>query len=158
MSRKVIGAAAATALAAAAPLAVPKVQQWEGRSNVPYLDLAKKWTVCDGETNVTMRAYSDAECDAMTRRAIYDVYGPKVIECAPGLVERVPTLAASIVLSYNIGTAAFCRSTIARRFNAGDWRGGCEGFPAWSYVGKQFVQGLRNRRLDEMALCYRGAA
>ena len=39
---------------------------------------------------------------------------------------------AATRLSFNIGVVAFCRSTAARRFNAGDWRGGCDAFLAWN--------------------------
>jgi lysozyme len=57
------------------------------------------------------------------------------MQCVPGLKDRPNQLAASVSLAYNIGTAAFCRSTVARRFNADQWRAGCDAFLAWRYAG-----------------------
>ena len=49
-----------------------------------------------------------------------------------------------------------CRSTAARRFNAGDWRGGCEAFLMWNKAGGRPVRGLTLRRQRERALCMKG--
>lgn len=141
---------------AAIALATPLIQKWEGRSLDPYQDIVKVWTVCDGETRVQMRRYTHAECDAMTAKAIQGDFGPKVLTCTPGLRDRPNQLAAAISLSYNIGSANYCRSTVARRFNAGNWRGGCDAFRMWNMAGGLFVRGLANRREDERAVCLKG--
>jgi lysozyme len=47
---------------------------------------------------------------------------------------------------------------VAREFNAGRWRKGCDGFGAWVNAGGKRVQGLVNRRADERALCLKDAA
>lgn len=60
---------------------------------------------------------------------------------------------AAIQLSYNIGQTAFCKSTVVRRWNAGDYAGGCEAFLMWNRVGGKVVQGLVNRRQKERRLC-----
>lgn len=153
-SRKLIGGVSAAAIVIATPL----IMKWEGRRNDPYQDIVKIWTVCDGQTNVPMRHYSDDECDAMLADTLASDYAGPIARCVPGLKDRPYVFAASLSLSYNIGDAAFCRSTIARRFNAGDWRGGCQGFSAWVYAGGRKVQGLANRRRDEAALCMLGAS
>jgi lysozyme len=147
----------ASALAAALPTALPIIRQWEGRSLVPYRDIARVWTVCDGETRVEMKRYTPAQCDALTLKASYE-FGAQVLQCVPGLAvpARLNQLSASIVLTYNIGTGAFCKSTIARRFNAAQWRAGCDGFLAWRFAGGRELRGLVNRREDERALCLRG--
>lgn len=41
-------------------------------------------------------------------------------------------------LSYNVGPAAFCGSTIVRRLNAGDYRGACEAILMWKYGPRKF--------------------
>jgi lysozyme len=139
--------------AAALALATPMIQRWEGTELAPYRDIVGVWTVCTGETRVEMRRYTRAECDTLLRKAIVSDYGAGVLKAVPALGSRPEILAASISLAYNIGVPAYSRSTIARRFNAGDWRGGCEGFLAWRFAGGREVKGLLNRRRDERQLC-----
>jgi lysozyme len=57
------------------------------------------------------------QCDARLEQQLI-AHAKPVMQCVPGLKDRPNQLAASVSLAYNIGTAAFCRSTVARRFNA----------------------------------------
>lgn len=148
--------AAAGALAAAALIATPLIEQWEGTRTVPYRDIVGIWTVCTGETRVAMRRYTRTECRDLLRRAIVSDYGAGVLAAVPALEGRPRPLAASISLAYNIGVSAFARSTAARRFNRGDWRGGCDAFLLWTRAGGRTVPGLVNRRRDERRLCLEG--
>jgi len=143
-------------IALAMALATPMVEHWEGTRLTPYRDIAGITTVCTGETRVAMRRYTSAECAAMLRRALADDYAPAVLKAVPALRDRPHQLAAALSLAYNIGPAAFARSTVARRFNAGDWRGGCDAFLMWVNAGGRRVQGLVNRRESERKLCLRG--
>lgn len=145
----------AWAIAAATAIATPFVATWEGKSNDPYSDIVGVRTVCYGETRVEMRRYTDAECTAMLDKATR-AFAKSVLECTPVLAYHPYQLAASTSLAYNIGASAYCKSTVARRFNAGDLRGGCDGFSAWVYAGGQRVKGLENRRREEAELCYTG--
>src|SRR5690606_17873094 len=142
-----IGGGAFVALALA--IATPTVERWEGTRTDPYKDMVGVWTVCTGETRVAMRRYTPAQCADLLRRALAHDYAPAVLAAVPALRQRRYQFAAAISLSYNIGTAAFARSTVARRFNAGDWRGGCEAFLMWNRAGGRVVPGLANRRRDE---------
>lgn len=148
---RVIGWAVASAVAVATPV----VATWEDKSNDPYDDLAGLPTVCYGETRVEMRRYSDAECNAMLRQAV-EGFAKEVLVCTPILAEHPYQLAAATSLAYNIGAKAYCNSSIARKFNAGDLYAACQGFPAWKYVKGKVVRGLVNRRADEMELCMTG--
>lgn len=142
-------------LGAAVLLATPIIARWEGFRPDPYRDIVGVWTVCYGETRVDMRRYSVAECEAMLRGAVGE-YATGVVGCVPALRNRPHQLAASTSLAYNVGVAQFCRSTAARKFNAGDWRGGCQALSLYVYAGGQRVQGLANRRADEVKLCMVG--
>lgn len=135
------------------------VGQFEGKENVPYRDVVGIWTVCYGDTaNVRpgQRA-SNAECEARLARQL-EAHGQPVIACVPGLAEpeHRQQLIASVSLAYNIGVTGFCRSTAARRFNAGQWRGGCDAFMAWNRAGGRVINGLTRRRSAERAICLRG--
>lgn len=155
-ARAVKGTMAGGAIAIALAMAAPIVSKWEGTRTDPYRDIVGVWTVCTGETRVTMRRYSAAECDALLRRALAQDYAPAVLRAVPALADRPHQLAASISLAYNIGARGFARSTVARRFNAGDWRGGCDAFLMWSRAGGREVRGLVRRREDERRVCMTG--
>lgn len=148
---KVAGGGIATALL----LAVPLIAKWEGKRNDPYADIVGVRTVCYGETRVEMRRYSDAECRAMLQEAVKGFAEP-VARCTPMIADKPHILAAATSLSYNIGIGAYCRSTADRRFDAGDFKGGCKALTNWKMAGGRVVQGLANRRADEYRLCVTG--
>jgi lysozyme len=146
--------------AAVVALALPLVQLWEGRSLVAYRDIAGIATICDGETRGVKMGdkATPAECDAMTEEAVAE-FEAAIRPCLPRSLPT-ETRAAFVVTAYNIGAAAFCKSTMARRASAGDLRGACDALLMWNKAtvkGKlQPVRGLTNRRLAERALCLRG--
>ncbi len=150
--RVVIPAALAAAVVAAG---VPTVKVWEGLRTVPYHDIVNKLTVCYGETQgVLDKVYAPEECEAMlTSRLMADYYIP-IVTCSPNLLEapiRVQAMAMS--LAYNVGTGAWCGSTMKRLIDAGEWNNACYQLPRWNRAGGRVVQGLVNRRDDEMQKC-----
>lgn len=147
--------AAGGGIAAALLLAVPLVAKWEGKRNDPYPDIVSVPTVCFGETRVPMRRYSDAECTAMLHEAVKGFAEP-VARCTPMIANRPYQLAAATSLAYNIGIGAYCKSTADRRFDAGDFKGGCKALMNWKMAGGRVVRGLVNRRADEYRLCVTG--
>lgn len=50
------------------------------------------------------------------------------------------------------------KSTLVRRFNAGDELGACLAMLSWVKAGGQYSRGLFNRRWQEYQLCIEGAA
>ncbi len=60
---------------------------------------------------------------------------------------------AYISLSYNIGAGAFCRSTLVKKLNAGDYGGACEEIRRWNRAGGKVLPGLVKRREAEYAMC-----
>lgn len=139
--------------AAAGLIAV--VAMFEGKSNDPYDDIVGVATVCYGETRVEMRRYSDAECEEMLADGLADFAEP-VLKRNPELRGHDPQLLAAVSLAYNIGPAAYNRSTVARRFSAGDWKGACNAFLMWNRAGGREVRGLTIRRQKEREICLRG--
>jgi len=61
-------------------------------------------------------------------------------------------IAAMTSLAYNIGLGAFGKSTLLRKFNAGDAAGAAEQFDRWVYAGGKRMRGLERRRADERSL------
>ena len=60
---------------------------------------------------------------------------------------------AAISISYNIGSSAFCGSSIVRKFNSGDYRGACDAFLLWNKVKGKPLPGLTKRREAERKIC-----
>lgn len=60
---------------------------------------------------------------------------------------------AYISLSYNIGSGAFCGSTLVRKLNAGDYAGACKEILRWDKFKGKPLRGLTLRRQQEYRLC-----
>jgi GH24 family phage-related lysozyme (muramidase) len=43
---------------------------------------------------------------------------------------------------------------LQRQFQAGDWYLACRAFEAWKKAGGQVVQGIINRNVDRMRVCF----
>lgn len=143
----VVGTAAVAGLIAV-------VGMFEGKSNDPYLDIVNVPTVCFGETRVEMRRYTDAECDDMLAKGLADFAGP-VLRRNPELHGHDAQVLAAVSFAYNVGSAAYARSTVARRFSEGRWRSACDALLSWRFAGGKEVRGLRLRREKERQICLR---
>jgi len=152
-----VGAGAAAILATIVP-------GFEGTRLIGYRDPVGIPTKCMGDTRdvVVGRRYTAEECRVSLEEQLVLHAGP-VMACVPGLAGRTYQAAASVSFAYNIGVGAFCRSTAARRFNTGDWRGGCRAFneddagrPQWVTAAGVRLPGLVRRRAEERALCEMG--
>ncbi len=60
---------------------------------------------------------------------------------------------AFLSLAYNIGSGAFCSSTLVRRLNAGDYAGACAEILRWDRFQGQPLRGLTLRRQAEHRQC-----
>lgn len=60
---------------------------------------------------------------------------------------------AYISLAYNIGTGAFCRSTLVKKLNAKDYARACEEIKRWNRAGGKVLPGLVKRREAEYRMC-----
>ena len=124
-----------------------------------YADIVGVWTICDGDTKGVRAGMVETEagCAERLERQLV-AHAKPVLACVPALARkgRENQLVASVSLAYNIGTTGFCRSTAARRFNAGQWRGGCDAFMMWNKAGGREIRGLTVRRERERAICLKG--
>lgn len=153
-STKVAGAAGG--IAAVAALALPLVAAWEGLRTEPYKDLIGKPTVCFGETNVEMKSYTRAECNAMLQRSLAKYAGP-VLDCLPADAP-IEVKAAFTSFAYNVGSTAACGSKAAKQARSADYARACNSLGNWIWAGGRKVQGLVNRRAAETQLCLKGVS
>ena len=130
-------------IGSAVPGAIALVGVWEGLRLTAYRDIVGVPTVCYGETRGVRLGdrHSKAECDAMLLASLKrHEAGMRRCLKAP---DRIPgkSYIAFVSLTYNIGVGAFCRSTAARRLNAGDVRGACEAATWFNKAGGAQDQG-----------------
>ena len=128
---------------------------WEGLETRSYRDIVGVWTACYGETrdigpNMT---FTKAECDTMFARRLVEFEG-EMRRCLTN-PDRIPDGAytAFLSLAYNVGSSAFCGSTLVRHANAGDLISACNQLPRWNKAGGKVVRGLTNRRAAEQKMC-----
>ena len=62
---------------------------------------------------------------------------------------------AFTLFTYNVGGEAFCRSSLLKKLNAGDYAGACNGLLAWDRADGKVVPGLLARRKFERDWCLR---
>lgn len=146
----VVGAAAAAILYIIVPA-------HEGEVLRGYLDPVGIATKCYGDTTDVEvgREYSREECLQSLETQLI-AHAEPVLACTPSLRGHPHQLAAAVSLAYNIGTRAYCNSTVAKRFNEGKWREACAAFAMWNKAGGKVLKGLVRRRADERALCEQG--
>lgn len=98
-----------------------------------------------GEKTTPPRALVDLLRDASK-------FEKAVKQCAP--VPMYPyEFSAMVSFSYNVGSYAFCHSTVAKKLNELDYEGACLGLLAWDKVKGRTVRGLTVRRQNEYKEC-----
>lgn len=131
------------------------VGAWEGLRLTAYRDVVGIPTVCYGETKGVQMgdSYTKEQCDDMLadRLAEFEAGISACIEPWDDL--PVKTRISLVSWAYNVGVGGACRSTAVRRFNAGDYRGGCDAVQWWNKAGGRTIPGLVNRRAAEHRLC-----
>lgn len=151
---------------AAAGVCLPLTKSSEGERLAPYRDPAHIVTWCYGETQGPHKdRYSSGECAALLENRLARDYAPKIAACVPQAAteQRIKVFSALLDAAYNAGSAAVCKSRMARSIRAGDWRGGCNGFYGWYATARDRrtgrrvqLPGLVARRAKEAQLCFAG--
>lgn len=130
------------------------IKKWEGCRLKAYRDAVGVLTIGYGHTSAagkptveTGMTITQQEADDMLVRDLVKY------EAAVGKAfTRSPTQAqfdAAVSLCFNIGEGAFSKSTVVRRFNAGDVAGAADAFLMWNKAGGKVLKGLEARRADE---------
>lgn len=137
-------------------IATSCVAGFEGVRQVAYRDPVGIPTICFGETQGVKlgdRATMD-ECRAMLADSL-TIANDNVDRCL-----KVPVndnqRAALVSFTYNVGGAAFCRSNVVRKINAGEIDAGCNSLTQWVYAKGVKLPGLVKRREAERDLCLKG--
>jgi lysozyme len=141
---------AAISLSAAALIGIAVSEEFRGTA---YQDIVGVWTIGWGTTQ-GVKAGDKIDPTKALQRKLEDV---QKFEGALKQCVKVPLhqheYDAFISLAYNIGAGAFCRSTLVRKLNAGDYTGACQQILVWNKAGGKEVRGLTLRREREYKQC-----
>lgn len=128
---------------------------FEGLRTAAYLDPVGIPTICFGETRGVKMGdrKTKAECEAMLGSRLIE-FERETFKCVvrPNEIPD-PAYVAFLSLSYNIGSGAFCKSTLVRKLNSGDLRGACLQILKWDKAKGIRLPGLVKRRQAEFELC-----
>lgn len=138
---------------------ITTVEQFEGYVPEAYQDPVGIWTKCYGDTtHVTPGTrYSAEECAKSLNDHLIETSSP-VMRCVPDMAKQHPkVIVAMLDMAYNIGPTAFCKTSVARYANAGEWTAACRRI-AEIYKTAQGVplRGLEVRRSAESEMCLEG--
>lgn len=144
---------------AIAAMAVALIGGFEGLRTSAYIPIPGDVpTICFGETKGVKMGDKKtvAECKAMlgNRLAEFET-GMRRCLVAPDSIPAKPYV-VFLSLSYNVGTGAFCNSTLVKKLNRGDIKGACNELPKWNRAGGIVWRGLVNRRAAEKKMCLEG--
>ena len=135
------------------------VAGYEGYSGKMYHDSVGVETICYGQTAADgadfSKVYSKAECMDMLGKDL-PKYDAPLQKCLQRTVyDTLPPHrhAALVSLSYNVGGAAVCRSSVVRDLNMGNWSKACDDFLLFNRAGGRVLSGLTARRQSERQLC-----
>ena len=165
-----------------AAVVVAAVGGFEGYRSSAYLDPVGIPTICFGETKGVKMGMTKtrAECEAMLADSLaeHEVGMEKCLSNHATIPDK--PYGAFLSLTYNIGTGAFCGSTVRKRAEAGDLKGACNAIMSWNKAtfsasaaiaqrargetctkkadGKYLctMSGLTKRRDAERAMCLEG--
>lgn len=125
----------------------------EGYRDTAYLDSVGVPTVGFGSTaNVKLGDKTTVEKSLTKSMRDILAYEGAIKQCV-----KVPLYQheydAFIQFSYNVGTQAFCKSTLVKKLNAGNYTGACMEMDKWVFAGGKKLPGLVARRAKERDLC-----
>ncbi|WP_208432930.1 lysozyme [Bartonella taylorii] len=138
------------------------IKQWEGLRLNAYQDIAHVWTIGYGHTSragkpivkkgmcITQQQAEEILCEDLKQfeNAVENAVTVSLTDCQ---------FAALVSFCYNVGTAAFCKSTLLKKLNQGDYEAVPVELQKWNKVGGRPLRGLANRRAAEAGLWAKGA-
>jgi lysozyme len=126
----------------------------EGWSDKPYLDVAGIWTNGFGNTHNAQQKVTVPQGLEQLGSNVKDAEDA-VNRCVTSYISQ-QTFDAFVSFAYNVGGNAFCKSTMVRKFNAGDKHAACNELQRWTYAGGKKQKGLVARREKERKMCLEG--
>ncbi|WP_273760101.1 lysozyme [Bartonella sp. ML70XJBT.G] len=138
------------------------IKQWEGLRLEAYKDTACIWTIGYGHTShagkplvhkgmrITKEQAEEILCEDLKQFE-------KSVDQSVTVTLTDSQFAALVSFCYNVGTKAFCQSTLLKKLNQGDYESVPVELQKWNKVGGKRLKGLANRRAAESGLWAKGS-
>ena len=144
-------AVAALSVSAATLVGIAVHEDYRGEAYVPVA--GDKPTIGFGETSGVRMGDRTTPVRALIQlQRSAERHAQAVRDCAPVPMYQ-HEFDAYVSLTYNIGTVAFCNSTLARKLKALDYEGACREILKWDKFRGRPLSGLTKRRQEEYRLC-----
>lgn len=129
------------------------LKSFEGCRLKAYHDVVGVLTIGYGSTREVKegQVITQAQADELLREDL-EFFENHVTKALEDVEYTSNQFSACVCLAYNIGVAAFLKSTVLRRFKAGDIDGAGEAFLMWNKAGGRELAGLTRRRKAERKL------
>lgn len=158
-----VAADADTSLAVKIAMVLGRYYESSGRHiGKPYWDKYAKGgpllTVCNGITTHVAaidagRWYTPAECYALEKRVYIETEAQAIRYTVTWDSLNAFQQASIIDFIHNLGIGNYSTSTMRRKFNAGDFVGGCRENPRWVKARGTVLPGLVSRRAANAEIC-----
>jgi lysozyme len=149
---------AAVAVTACGIMAIAVIGAYEGLRLYAYRDVIGVWTACYGETKGIRQGmkFTKEGCDVLFIEGLtrHEKIMRSCLNDPDGIPEK--TYVAFLSLTYNIGGAGFCRSSVAREANNLKLAAACNNLMKFTRAGGRVLNGLVRRRTTERKLCLEG--
>lgn len=143
----------AVATLAASTIALSTIALHEGFRGKAYRDPVGIPTIGYGETKGVKMGDTITQKEALERlRTSADEHGKGMAACIKVPISQ-SEYDAYLSFTYNVGVGAFCKSTLNKKLNAGDYEGACTELLKWNRAGGMVLPGLTKRREEEYKLC-----
>ncbi len=129
---------------------VDLIKKWEGLRLKAYQDGGGVWTIGYGHTKTvtpTMRITAAQAEELLLQDVAWASEAVEQLVTVPLNFDQRSVLVSFV---YNIGRTQFSTSTLLRVLNKGAYEKAGQQLLRWVHDNGQFVQGLRNRREDEL--------
>ncbi|WP_039761262.1 lysozyme [Bartonella queenslandensis] len=138
------------------------IKQWEGLRLSAYEDFGGVWTIGYGHTSASGAPRVHKEMK-ITEKEAENILCQDLKECEAAIEKAVTVplsdeqFAALVSFSYNVGITAFCKSTLLKKLNKGEYEAVPTELQKWTRVKGKRIRGLVNRRAAEAGLWAKGA-
>uniref|UniRef100_UPI000685F31B lysozyme n=1 Tax=Bartonella florencae TaxID=928210 RepID=UPI000685F31B len=138
------------------------IKQWEGLRLNAYKDAIGVWTIGYGHTNSAGKPFvhkgmtvTEQQAEDLLRQDLKQF--ENAVEQAVQVALTDEQFAALVSFCYNVGTTAFCNSTLLKKLNNSEYEAIPAEFQKWTKAGGKRLQGLVHRRVAEAGLWAKGA-
>ncbi|WP_254492419.1 lysozyme [Bartonella sp. B1099] len=144
------------------PKGLSLIKQWEGLRLKAYKDAIGVWTIGYGHTSTAGKPFVHKGM-IITEKQAEEILSHDLRQFENAVEKNVTVsltdeqFAALVSFCYNVGIAAFCKSTLLKKLNNSEYEAVPSELQKWTKAGGKRLHGLVHRRAAEAGLWAKGA-